>query len=51
LLGQCRHHQVAFIWVRGHAANVENERCDLLAREAACSQNLPPDTGYRHLVS
>ena len=47
LLGQCRHHQVEFIWVRGHAANVENERCDLLAREAAVGQNLRPDTGYR----
>jgi ribonuclease HI len=37
---------VEFTWVRGHAANVENERCDLLAREAACGQNLCPDTGY-----
>ncbi len=50
LLGQCRRHQVEFIWVRGHAANVENERCDLLAREAACGSNLPPDTGYRPII-
>ena len=24
-------HRVEFIWVRGHAGNPENERCDLLA--------------------
>jgi ribonuclease HI len=39
-------HKVEFVWVRGHADNRENERCDLLAREAAKVQNLPPDTGY-----
>ena len=27
-------HKVNFIWVKGHANNIENERCDLLAREA-----------------
>ena len=47
LLGQCRRHSVEFIWVRGHAANVENERCDLLAREAAGRPSLSPDYGYR----
>lgn len=26
-------HKVRFIWVKGHASNVENERCDELARE------------------
>jgi len=47
LLTQCRRHTVEFIWVRGHADNVENERCDLLAREAAILPSLPPDTGYK----
>ena len=30
-----RQHQVKFVWVKGHADNVENNRCDELAREAA----------------
>ncbi len=28
-------HNVQFVWVRGHAGNTENERCDQLAMEAA----------------
>ena len=28
-------HQVTWLWVRGHAGHAENERVDLLAREAA----------------
>ena len=47
LLSQCRRHAVEFIWVRGHANNVENERCDLMAREAATLPDLPPDRGYK----
>jgi ribonuclease HI len=46
LLDLCRCHEVEFVWVRGHAENLENERCDLLARDAAQGQNLPPDTVY-----
>ncbi len=30
-----RQHSVRFVWVRGHANNVENERCDKLAVAAA----------------
>ncbi len=30
-----RKHNVRFIWVKGHANNVENERCDKLAVAAA----------------
>ena len=30
-----RQHNVRFVWVRGHANNVENERCDKLAVAAA----------------
>lgn len=44
---QCRRHEVEFVWVRGHADNSENNRCDELATGAAAGQNLPPDTGYR----
>ena len=35
-----------FIWVKGHAGNIENERCDQLAVQAAEGFDLPPDKGY-----
>ena len=35
LLSQCEKHKVEFIWVRGHAGNKENERCDQLAKQAS----------------
>lgn len=41
-----RKHQVKFIWIKGHANNRENERCDFLAVEAAKGNNLPEDEGY-----
>lgn len=47
LLELCATHQVQFRWVRGHAGNAENERCDRLAVQAARQPNLPPDPGYR----
>lgn len=34
LLVQLEIHDVQFIWVKGHANNPENNRCDQLAREA-----------------
>ena len=46
LLGQCALHEVKFVWVRGHASNVENNRCDELAVQAARGENLPVDEGY-----
>ena len=39
-------HDVNFIWVKGHADNVENERCDFLAREAIKKDNLSEDENY-----
>lgn len=30
-----RRHKVRFVWVKGHASNVENNRCDQLAVAAA----------------
>jgi ribonuclease HI len=35
-----------FIWVKGHASNVENNRCDELAVNAYKKPNLPVDEGY-----
>lgn len=39
-------HTCRFIWVRGHAETVENNRCDKLATMAMKSNNLIPDHGY-----
>lgn len=39
-------HEVTFRWVKGHANDPANERCDYLARTAAGQKNLPPDRGY-----
>jgi ribonuclease HI len=41
-----RRHHVRFVWVKGHASNAENNRCDALAVAASGGRNLPPDTGY-----
>jgi ribonuclease HI len=46
LLELCSRHKVEFKWVRGHAGNLENERCDQLAKQNALKPNLPPDTAY-----
>lgn len=42
----CEKQEVTFIWVKGHAGDKENERCDMLAMEAANRKNLPPDIFY-----
>lgn len=42
-----RHHNVRFVWVKGHADTVENNRCDQLAVAAANDKaHLLEDTGY-----
>ena len=46
LLALCEQHEVTFVWVRGHAGNPDNERCDHLTRQARRNRNLPPDAGY-----
>ena len=37
---------IKFKWVKGHAANAYNNRCDLLATKAADGKNLFIDEGY-----
>lgn len=39
-------HQVRFHWVKGHASNPYNNRCDELATAAADSADLLIDTGF-----
>ena len=45
-----RMQKVSFIWVKGHANNKENERCDFLAVEAADGQGLLTDQWYEKNV-
>ena len=39
-------HQIKFIWVKGHASNPYNQRCDELATSAADGANLIDDIGF-----
>jgi len=41
-----KRNNVTFHWLKGHAGNPENERCDRLAVEAYGMPNLPEDEGY-----
>ena len=46
LLAAKEPHQVSFVWVKGHAGNPLNERCDELATTAADSDELIDDIGF-----
>lgn len=39
-------HKIKFVWVKGHASNAYNNRCDILATEAADGGNLKIDAWY-----
>jgi len=39
-------HDISWHWVKGHAGNPENERCDVLANEAVSGDNLLEDEGF-----
>ncbi|MES2332864.1 MAG: ribonuclease HI [Bacteroidota bacterium] len=41
-----KHFTVRFFWVKGHATNAMNNRCDELATQAADGGNLLIDEGY-----
>ena len=41
-----RKHRVSFTWVKGHANNTENERCDFLAVESSEKSDLKIDDWY-----
>lgn len=45
-LAQARHHEITWEWVKGHSGHPQNERCDELARTAACSDDLIDDSGF-----
>jgi ribonuclease HI len=41
-----RKHNVRFVWIKGHANNIENEVCDRLAVDAYSKGQLLEDIGY-----
>lgn len=41
-----KNHQIRFVWVKGHADNPLNNRCDQLATAAADGSHLLEDEGY-----
>ena len=43
-------HKITFQWVKGHDNNMENERCDVLAVEAALGSQLNRDKGYEAIA-
>ncbi len=46
LLFLTRKHRVEFRWVKGHAGDKFNERCDILAKQAASGGRLLEDKGF-----
>ena len=46
-----RKQKVCFMWVKGHANNIENERCDFLAVQAAESEDLFVDAWYENNIT
>jgi ribonuclease HI len=51
LLSLCEMHEVEFVWVKGHAGHLENERCDQLSYLALEQSDLPVDEGYEQKSS
>jgi ribonuclease HI len=44
-------HNIKMVWVKGHATNAGNNRCDVLATMAADSGNWLEDIGYEREVA
>ena len=45
-----KNHTITFKWVRGHADNANNNRCDELATDAADGGDLLVDEGYEVMI-
>ena len=50
LISLYRKHRISFKWLKGHAGDPENERCDELAVQSAMGRNLKADEGYENLM-
>lgn len=46
-----QNHRIHFKWVKGHADNVYNNRCDILATTAADGKHLLIDEGYEQDIA
>lgn len=46
-----QYQNIRFVWVKGHASNKENNRCDELATRAADGEDLLIDEGYESGVN
>lgn len=46
-----QNHHIHFKWVKGHADNVYNNRCDILATTAADGKHLLIDEGYEQDIA
>ena len=46
LLDLCDAHEMAYHWVKGHAGDPENERCDRLSTAALAQPDLPADEPF-----
>ncbi len=44
-------YQITFVWVKGHANNALNNRCDVLATTAADGKDLLIDEGYEQGIN
>ncbi|MDA3925352.1 MAG: ribonuclease HI [Kiritimatiellae bacterium] len=51
MLDLCQKHDVKFIWVKGHADNEFNNRCDELAVEATAGEEFEIDEWYEAEVA
>lgn len=49
-LKENKKHHIRFVWVKGHADNPHNNRCDVLATQAADSRNWLQDEGYENSI-
>lgn len=49
LLPELGRHEVRIMWLKGHAGQRENERCDMLAREFAGRKDLEADIVFENL--
>ncbi|NHM28375.1 ribonuclease HI [Desulfofundulus sp. TPOSR] len=47
ILSLASKHRITWVWVKGHADNIYNNRCDQLAVEASRRASLPVDPGFQ----